>query len=355
MTMRLHKGITVVAGCLLATSVVAEELNNMPMNVGASLRYAAMDGDRQYQGSDYDDGLLGGLSFGMDPWEEIGLRLRAEYADMDVEGGKDDDGMWYAADALFYFNEKKHYIITGLDYIDLDDSNTAVHLGIGGRHFFNDAVAMSAELIAHQGIDESFTDFTVGFGLAYYFGTQAAVEPTAAPEVAPEPEPEPEPVVVVAPKDSDGDGVYDADDQCADTPASYAVDERGCTLYKDEVVSKTLLVNFDNNKADVKDEYLPEIEELAEFMNQYPQLTVTIEGHTSSAGAADYNQQLSEKRAKAVAAELVERYSVPASRVSTVGYGETKPLSTENSKEAAAANRRIVATLTVVEKKEIER
>ncbi|GAA5216973.1 OmpA family protein [Corallincola platygyrae] len=352
--MKMNKGFVLVAGCLLSSAVIAEELNNMPMSVGASLRFAEMDDDREHQGNAYEEGILGGLMFGIDPWEEVGLRARAEYADMDLKNGQDDEGMWYAADALFYFDDKSKYIITGLDYIDLDDSNTAAHLGLGMRHLFSQDWALAGELILNQGIDENFTDFTLGVGLSYLFGGEPAIVPTAAPEPAPEPVEEPV-AVVEPPKDSDGDGVYDADDQCPDTPSNFAVDESGCTLYRDEVVSKTLMVNFDNNKAVVKDEYLPEIAELAEFMKQYPQLSVTIEGHTSSAGAADYNQMLSEKRAKAVAAELVERYGVESNRVKTVGYGESQPLNTDNTKEAAAANRRIMATLSVVEKKEIER
>jgi len=72
-----------------------------------------------------------------------------------------------------------------------------------------------------------------------------------------------------------------------------------------------------------------------------------IEGHTDSRGSDAYNQPLSERRANAVRDELVNEYDIDASRVSTVGYGESRPVATNDTDEGRAQNRRIEAVLSV--------
>jgi outer membrane protein OmpA-like peptidoglycan-associated protein len=66
--------------------------------------------------------------------------------------------------------------------------------------------------------------------------------------------------------------------------------------------------------------------------------TITIEGHTSVSGSPGYNQKLSERRAAAVERYLVA-HGVPADQLRTVGYGESRPLSTDASPEAQKMNR----------------
>ena len=68
--------------------------------------------------------------------------------------------------------------------------------------------------------------------------------------------------------------------------------------------------------------------------------TITIEGHTSVSGSAEHNQRLSERRAKAVEAYLVSK-GVSASQLKVVGYGSSRPLTTDPSPEAQKVNRRV--------------
>ena len=68
--------------------------------------------------------------------------------------------------------------------------------------------------------------------------------------------------------------------------------------------------------------------------------TITIEGHTSVSGSAEHNQKLSERRAEAVERYLVER-GVPADQLRAVGYGESRPITTDPSPEAQKLNRRV--------------
>lgn len=68
--------------------------------------------------------------------------------------------------------------------------------------------------------------------------------------------------------------------------------------------------------------------------------TITIEGHTSISGSPEYNQKLSERRAESVKRYLVSR-GVPAEQLRAVGYGESRPLTTDPSPEAQKVNRRV--------------
>lgn len=110
-----------------------------------------------------------------------------------------------------------------------------------------------------------------------------------------------------------------------------------------EAVRVELDVKFDFDKDRVKEESYGDIKNLADFMNQYPQTTTTVEGHTDSVGSDAYNQKLSERRANAVREVLVNQYGVDGSRVSTAGYGETRPVADNATDAGRAINRRVEA------------
>lgn len=146
---------------------------------------------------------------------------------------------------------------------------------------------------------------------------------------------EPEVVVKEEPcVDSDGDGVCDDVDACPGTPKGVKVDERGCW-----VLDQNCLFDFD--KSVVKPEYYPLLNDIVKVMNDNPSLRVELEGHTCSIGTNKYNQGLSERRANAVKKYLVEKGMVDPSRVSAVGYGEERPIATNENEEGRKLNRRV--------------
>lgn len=157
--------------------------------------------------------------------------------------------------------------------------------------------------------------------------------------------------------DQDGDGVFDRRDRCPDTPSNTPVRHNGCPLptYPDqapepaveaaEPVRVELDVKFDYDKSVVKEESKADIKAVADFMSQYPQTTTTVEGHTDSKGSDAYNQGLSERRANAVRDVLVNQYGVAGDRVSSVGYGESRPVADNNTDEGRAVNRRVEASV----------
>lgn len=103
-------------------------------------------------------------------------------------------------------------------------------------------------------------------------------------------------------------------------------------------------INFDFDKANIKKEFVPVLDEAAQILKDNTKVQVTVEGHTDSKGTDEYNQRLSERRAKAVKQYLVSR-GVEASRLDTVGKGEKEPIadntkSGKDNPEGRAMNRR---------------
>lgn len=148
--------------------------------------------------------------------------------------------------------------------------------------------------------------------------------------------------------DSDGDGVLDSVDKCPNTPKGMKVDKDGCPVPIPEKVSITLLVEFDFDKAKVKPQFHDEIARVAAFLQAYPKTTGVLEGHTDSIGSEQYNQRLSERRAESVKKYLVEKFNIDGARLTTVGYGETKPVATNATDAGRRRNRRVVANIVTI-------
>ncbi len=107
------------------------------------------------------------------------------------------------------------------------------------------------------------------------------------------------------------------------------------------VGTKIVLRNifFDFDKASIRSESTPELERLIKLMTDIPTLKIEIGGHTDSKGADDYNMKLSASRSESVVNYLAT-HGIDKSRLSSKGYGETKPLGTNDSEEGRQMNRR---------------
>ncbi|MFO0795713.1 MAG: OmpA family protein, partial [Candidatus Brocadiaceae bacterium] len=131
--------------------------------------------------------------------------------------------------------------------------------------------------------------------------------------------------------DSDGDGVYDKDDECPDTPKGAIVDSRGCWVVKG--------VAFDYKKWDIKEEFDSNLSNIVDVLQKNPNMSIRIEGHTDNIASMEYNIELSQKRAQAVKNYLVKR-GIEESRIATVGFGFKKPIASNDTEEGRALNRR---------------
>jgi outer membrane protein OmpA-like peptidoglycan-associated protein len=85
----------------------------------------------------------------------------------------------------------------------------------------------------------------------------------------------------------------------------------------------------------------PRIREVGDLLRRHPEWPVTIEGHTDSVGGPRYNQDLSDRRAAALKRELVGTHGIPTARLSTRGYGASRPVEPNTTIEGRARNRRV--------------
>ena len=140
---------------------------------------------------------------------------------------------------------------------------------------------------------------------------------------------------VGCPLDSDGDGVFDYLDKCPGTPKGVMVDSKGCPL------SFTLNIEFDFDKADIRPQYDAELKKAAEFIEKYPAPKILIAGHTDNRGDAQYNLQLSQRRAEAVRQYLIDHFNIDANKLVAKGYGETQPIADNATEAGRQKNRRV--------------
>ncbi len=150
------------------------------------------------------------------------------------------------------------------------------------------------------------------------------------------PAPKPAPKAAPMPMDSDKDGVADNMDQCPGTPMGATVDARGCWTYAAKVA-------FDINSDKIKPEAFPMLNNGASILKKNPEMKVEIDGHTDSMGSAEYNMKLSERRAEAVKKYFVDQ-GIDPNRLTTKGFGLTKPAASNKTRAGRAQNRRVELT-----------
>ena len=152
--------------------------------------------------------------------------------------------------------------------------------------------------------------------------------------------------------DNDGDRVADTHDQCPNEPETRNgyQDLDGCpdevktkdtrVVVTDTRIEITDKIYFDTSKATIKPASYSLLDAVAATLKGNPRLAVRIEGHTDSKGSGKYNKRLSEQRAQAVRAYLIQR-GVAGSRLEAVGYGEEQPIAPNSSAAGRSKNNRV--------------
>ena len=299
-----------------------------------------------------EDGNTWGIGFGFPVNENWTIEAVMSQYDTETEAGAVDlDGTQYRFDGIYNVDTSsawKPYLALGIGDLERDwtvqdqqDRETLINLGGGVKRSLGGNWQFRTDVRAFNSIDNEYTDLVVNLGITYLLGNSAKPAPKPAPVAAPVAAPAP-----VVEKDTDGDGVLDSKDQCANTPKTHKVDAFGCSLKLTETVAIELNITFDSAKSIIKPEFESEVEKLATFMNQYADTVVTIEGHTDSQGADAYNLKLSQSRADAVKASLINKYGVSAERVNAFGYGETKPIADNSTADGREQNRRVVGQVS---------
>jgi OmpA-OmpF porin, OOP family len=342
-------GLAVVATLsLTAVSASAEDMYRGAWYGGAGI--AGMDTDNDLEAS---NGAGGYITIGKELSQSWDLQGRFGYTNTDEDLGVAGASGEYKStalelDALYMFSREKFrpFLLAGLgitendmDYrvpglnIDGDKTSWLASVGLGAQYLINDSFGFQADLrhqisrarLKIEGVG-SETD-TIGnnilsLGGFVRFGAPAPVVAEAAPEPAPIPvaEPAPEPAPAPAPK---------------------------CEPRMDTVtIDAAKLFGFD--KANLKEEGRASLDEAAEKIKANPKITnVLVTGHTDRLGSFEYNQKLSERRAKQVADYLATK-GVSSNIITATGRGESVPVveceGIKNRKaliECLAPNRRV--------------
>ena len=98
---------------------------------------------------------------------------------------------------------------------------------------------------------------------------------------------------------------------------------------------------FDAGRAIIKPESVPTLASLGEVLQSDPKLTIEIQGHTDNAGTPATNLRVSRERAVAVKVYLVQSLGIAPERLTTIGFGDTKPVASNATEEGRGQNRRI--------------
>src|SRR5690554_397368 len=399
--MKLMRPVALAAlATSLATPALAESQQTIYLNPFAG--FQLFDDKRDLS----ETGTYGvGIEYRFRPnWAVEAIYSRAD-ADRKYVAGKSEfeelrlDGTYYFAGPDEAWNP---YVSMGAghaefgmgDTISYNTAGTAhdetrVNLGAGFRYNVSDMISIRGDLREFHGIDESTFDTMVSLGLSWAFHrTVSDPAPKAPADADNDGVPDSRDQCAGTPAgaqvdsrgcelDADNDGVADSKDQCPNTPAGAAVNSRGCELDSDndgvvnskdqcpnttagatvdatgcEGVTETietieLRVQFPTNSSVIDATYDAEIRKAADFMEEYPETTVEIAGHSDSIGDAEYNRFLSQRRAEAVADRLTSVLGVDPDRVTAVGYGEVEPIASNDTAAGRAQNRRVEARIQV--------
>lgn len=293
-------------------------------------------------------GTFGDYGFFVNPEENFwgkktAISLRLEY--------KFNNGYIFSEDSRFA--PSVFAGVGGASYADKDKMTSRINhgvdvitpVGFNLKYFFNDWLATRYQMTGNftyqdkrDFIERDMNDFFLqhSIGLIFSLGKKEAAAPIAIaapvvtpapqPVVQPEPEPEPEPVVEAVPEPE---------------PEPVVVQEPVKPEAVEPEFTGTLQnVLFDFDSYEIRQKYIPILENVVKVMRDFPNTRLDIIGHTDNVGSPAYNQELSRNRAEAVKAYLVNK-AIQAGRLSIKYEGETNPAVSNETPENRELNRRV--------------
>lgn len=238
---------------------------------------------------------------------------------------------------------------------------SVVNFGVGAKYWVADNIALRLDLRDNMVFDEKINNLEATLGIVFAFGGKEKAAPAQ--------------VVKAVDNDSDRDGVPDSLDKCPKNPAGVKVDKNGCppvakrvvifaaepkveervkvaAVEADEVVLAFEDIHFDFDQSTLKPEAQKILKRNIQVLKENPKAKIRVAGYTSAAGTEDYNQKLSERRAKSVQDFLISEGVIKRERLSTIGYGKSNPAvyeATPKDINSAAAKANIRVLFEVVE------
>jgi OOP family OmpA-OmpF porin len=333
------------------------------------------------------------FGFGRAFSEHWNAELEIDFLDVSGDNGaRDVDFTGVALNGMFVLNRAgaiSPYLLGGIGALNFDPDNNAgddtdLQLQIGPGVLIDlgtERLALRAEVLARWSDSDPHdaTDMLVNVGLQFAFGGEKGKAVIVPPppldsdgdgvtddlDQCPNTPQGVSVDEVGCPLDSDGDGVPDYLDQCPNTPQGATVDDVGCPMDTDgdgvfdgidqcpDTIKGALVdsvgcgykltgAQFGFDSAEITANGGELLDEVADRMvNDYPDISVTVEGYTDSRGDENYNQGLSLRRAESAKQELVSK-GVPEDRITTVGMGESNPVASNDTDAGRAENRRVV-------------
>jgi OmpA-OmpF porin, OOP family len=327
-----------------------------------------------------------GLRMGYDFTKHLGAELLFDYvATNHIEGTSEPgtDVYNYRLEGLYHFMPEKRlvpFVSVGIGGQNINYSSTAedksrfvADYGVGLKYFLTDSIALRADVRHVLVFGSLYNNLEYALGVAFSFGGKKAAskpfvkdveaEPALPPPpVAKEPEPAPPPPVKApepAPAPPPPPPVREPEPAPAPPPPPPVIEEmkkapEAASEVEKEIIEKgraTLMVQFDTGKAIVKPVYNKEIQKVADVMNKYKDLNIVVEGHTDNVGGKQYNLNLSQKRAEAIKKVMATKFKINSDRIKAKGFGYSKPIASNSTKEGKQKNRRVEAAVEYIIKK----
>jgi OOP family OmpA-OmpF porin len=261
----------------------------------------------------------------------------------------------YHIDAVYHFipdGKFNPFILAGIGgahynpRINNTGDMAAFNVGVGAKYWVTDNIALRVDLkdyMVTEILQETYHNFGATIGITFAFGGKA--KPAPAPVEKYEPTPEP-----VAKEKVEEKVVILAAEPMVEEKVVAAVSE---TKAEEKVIILAFEdVHFDFDKSTLKPEAQTILKRNVQMLKDNPKAKVRIAGYTSASGTEEYNQKLSERRAKAVQEYLINEGVITPDRLSTIGYGETHPAMYEAApkeiySKAAKANMRVLFEIIV--------
>ncbi len=287
-----------------------------------------------------------GLRAGYNFTKNLGLEVAYDYA-----GNR---AKFLHADLLYHLIPEKSYnpfIFAGVGNaymkpIDGSYNHVLVEIGVGVKYFLTDNIAIRADI---RDIQEKYNNVAATAGLVFTFGGKAKSARAQAAKY--EAKPVPEPVTEAKPKPR-------VEEPVIILVSEPKVEEKVIVFASEPKVEEKVIVlafediHFDFDKSTLTKEAQVILKRNIQILKENPKAKVRIAGYTSASGTEEYNQKLSERRAKAVKGYLIKEGVVTPDRLSEIGYGETNPAMYEAApkdlySKAAKANMRVLFEIIV--------
>jgi len=283
----------------------------------------SIDGELNYQNPGFDGDVTGAPSELNWPQYGVSVDIRRHFI---------SEGRGWNPYALFGIGyQRAEESIIGAT--KRKDSHLAAKIGVGLQGTLGNRATVRAEVAVrivaddasyaaggpvdcdcypHKMSESHFTDGLVSIGVLFPLGPAPVKEPPPPPPPPPPVTPPPAPPPPVTPPPP--------------PPPPITIDLNG--------------VNFDFDKSVLRPDAVQILSEAVTILQRYPEMRVEVAGHTDATGPAAYNQVLSERRAKAVYDYLTRNGISPSRLIGPVGYGPTRPIAPNNTREGRAKNRR---------------